>query len=1252
MNQEQTVYDKKLTPAQPISYAKDMGEVTLLESTPTKEEDVKEAKKGNGKGEKVSNQKTAENNAAVLAKRNQAENAWKAHYAKQGKRIEDLGYAERQTIRQAVQEGWAPAPHESTAKIDTNTLPSKLPPEVRQVITTANELLDLIPAQAYAQQMATLEQSLLKLSTLDISEEMRDEVRGILRNAVVAIYENGNQDETSDKKIASRVKPAVHEVLGNSLLSDENRLVKAEEVLQEKHLLEQPLSEEQKAAILEAHYVGQGERGKDAAKTAGVYNYTREQLRQKAEILDRAGFSKDQRRALIEAGIAAEPIIDTGVTDPGLAAIVTRIRDTQARVGEGAYPLDFLDREEAGIEARIAARIDVDPGIAAQAKLLLDQLATFRETAHREQVAREQEIRERTHHEQSQSYYLTQEDKRLLATDPTKWLNDKFDQVFTVAVTGQTADSAILGKLNQQIPYVLDYMVELKNADQGVVKGDIINLNRDFFSRIHSVIFQSAIETGNPESMAGAANRIKAEGVGSALSLDDGGVRYFFNRMYHTMEDIRLRNGGDIHHINPEMLWKMQADLMEEQVRWARNGIGVFANAYKLTEGENDAQKELKFREQLLRSERTATALFIGLGELAIINSRGKSPENVSDVGHRMLESPGDSLAFFNLENNMRQYKKINHEESKFLDAIKLQMADSYIRNKRDPHGKHDKHHRLPKLGLDPNKIPLAVRMDLGRRLFRDIVPVAGLFDSSWRTDRLKEQLADLFIYKEENNEILTAHADAIYAKALGEKKNAIRDQGKKARKDDDAIAQEIRKLSLPGGILHFENRNKLLKEAMLNMPKADREVKLMELGLRDEYGNRTPKAAALEVKAKKRSEDFAMFMRLNATSKEKTVSEHWEAIGKYRTEEIIRLFRERGSKAEMFEGFEDLFARDVFRHLDITHDPDAESKYKTDGQKKYDEFKRKYGAVIQLVREQGWNQLQDAGGKYVLPEQTDFANLSPEQKALVDDVLGKTGEGENLQKMFAAMQQYIGTQTIGDWYDKNIKRSVIDALQEDDRFADVSNRALVVDDTFLDELEVVPANSDMISMSRRWSSQSSKDAVVRMVSDYNDGIKLNGQTKGFITNPDPKGKIKDAMEAGPTIVSLNGPTDRAKYFRYTIGSLLELSKVPWVQDVLGLKKLWFEISSSKIQDILGPHADPMLVDELRYQFNEIRGYLVKDVGENEHDAEEYLKELEESLGITAAWQVRKKFPRYLAYILLGLFGDILGNIEKTINEK
>ena len=85
---------------------------------------------------------------------------------------------------------------------------------------------------------------------------------------------------------------------------------KAEEVLGLR------LSPEQRRAVETAHLVGQGERGKNGA-LAGIGNYTEAQLRRKAEILRQAGFSKEQRRTLMEEGVVGVPDknIETGIPD-------------------------------------------------------------------------------------------------------------------------------------------------------------------------------------------------------------------------------------------------------------------------------------------------------------------------------------------------------------------------------------------------------------------------------------------------------------------------------------------------------------------------------------------------------------------------------------------------------------------------------------------------------------------------------------------------------------------------------------------------------------------------------------------------------------------------------------------------------------------------------------------------------------------------------------------------------------------------
>lgn len=66
------------------------------------------------------------------------------------------------------------------------------------------------------------------------------------------------------------------------------------------------LTAPEKVAVLEAHEVGTGEKGADRIREAGVDNYTKAQLRRKSEVLAEAGFTKDQRRKLVEAKIVGK----------------------------------------------------------------------------------------------------------------------------------------------------------------------------------------------------------------------------------------------------------------------------------------------------------------------------------------------------------------------------------------------------------------------------------------------------------------------------------------------------------------------------------------------------------------------------------------------------------------------------------------------------------------------------------------------------------------------------------------------------------------------------------------------------------------------------------------------------------------------------------------------------------------------------------------------------------------------------------
>src|SRR5262245_11377749 len=73
-----------------------------------------------------------------------------------------------------------------------------------------------------------------------------------------------------------------------------------------KDVVGRPLSDSKLHAVAQAHLVGSGERGRNGGM-AQLGNYTPAQLRKKATILKRAGFSKSERRSLMEAGVVGVP---------------------------------------------------------------------------------------------------------------------------------------------------------------------------------------------------------------------------------------------------------------------------------------------------------------------------------------------------------------------------------------------------------------------------------------------------------------------------------------------------------------------------------------------------------------------------------------------------------------------------------------------------------------------------------------------------------------------------------------------------------------------------------------------------------------------------------------------------------------------------------------------------------------------------------------------------------------------------------
>ena len=92
------------------------------------------------------------------------------------------------------------------------------------------------------------------------------------------------------KALAEREGKMREMVVENAQLSDEARLLKAQELLGEKQL-----TPEQKQAILEAH-----------SQEGTIYNLNQRQIRDRVEILQKAGFKSEEIRVLFENGIVGK----------------------------------------------------------------------------------------------------------------------------------------------------------------------------------------------------------------------------------------------------------------------------------------------------------------------------------------------------------------------------------------------------------------------------------------------------------------------------------------------------------------------------------------------------------------------------------------------------------------------------------------------------------------------------------------------------------------------------------------------------------------------------------------------------------------------------------------------------------------------------------------------------------------------------------------------------------------------------------
>jgi hypothetical protein len=92
----------------------------------------------------------------------------------------------------------------------------------------------------------------------------------------------------------------------NALFSTIDRATTKEKAVK---ALSRDISEVELDAIQKAHKVGRGELGKDKISEAMIFNYTIQQLKRKADILNKAGFSKEERRLLMKKGVVGDELV-------------------------------------------------------------------------------------------------------------------------------------------------------------------------------------------------------------------------------------------------------------------------------------------------------------------------------------------------------------------------------------------------------------------------------------------------------------------------------------------------------------------------------------------------------------------------------------------------------------------------------------------------------------------------------------------------------------------------------------------------------------------------------------------------------------------------------------------------------------------------------------------------------------------------------------------------------------------------------
>lgn len=707
----------------------------------------------------------------------------------------------------------------------------------------------------------------------------------------------------------------------------------------------------------------------------------------------------------------------------------------------------------------------------------------------------------------SYSLYLEPQDIIGLSRDPLKWLNQQFDILYRSVQEGQELTSPISSQIQQTVGYALRFVQY--HSPENLDKFQTI-----FIQRLNLMTMRTTIGYRNVGAIKESSIKLTAHGLMSGFGMEEGKVGSVFNRLNELLEDQRVK--AERGHITPEIVNKLQDNVIQEQLRLAERGIGDFVPEGR-TFGELSDEEKVKVRADIVRATRIAYDTFVDSQRQAIIVARGQTL--LGTEGYFSDPSSGP-LNVYNLEALLTEkFDILNQHDYEFLDKIKLDLAEGYIKD-REALGEHVKLNEREKL-------------DLGKRLFRDLFAVPDFFSSGWRIEGILSSIEERMM--------------AVYGEGEG----------------------------------------------------------------------------------RARAKEFGLFLRLrdtgtSAKDKPELKREIWAGVAKFRPEEIVRLFRDRGRGVPRLEDrYNALFGNEVFTRNGVTN---------------YDQFKDKYGAILRQLREEGFKEFRQLN----IAEE----GFTDEEISKINRFIGSDSAASELREMFVLMTAF--------------GNGSIDALLSHNKFEDIYTRTINADDALLAELENTTLRlktaegqeieiGEFVPLSKKWAADQGGDALVRNWNDTENAVKAAHALIQFIKQEDPKEKLKSAIEFAEATSQYNGQAGRAKTVRYTFGTFLNLSKKDYFWDVVGFNKGLFRKPISDIERIYGPSAKAMSRHELRGMVDEINLLLVAQLSKKAREglltpaefetesrkAQLMYKDLEELTEITGKDFAKLAFFKVLLFLIL-----------------